>query len=504
MKALLIDFNNDISSIGVRYISSYLKKGGHEIYILFLPLDARKDSLASYRFTKFENEDEIKEIKNLVKSIGPELIGISLMTHFFDRAVNLTKILKNEFKIPMIWGGVHASISPAECLNHADIVCVGEGEEAVLDLANKIENKKDYFSTKSLWFKQNGKTIKNPVRPLAEDLDKYPFPDYELENQYILHKSKVEKMNLNLFKIYSSDYLSSKGTYRIICSRGCPFRCTYCYNSIFWNLYPNKGKYNRRRSVENIIKELEWVKNNIKFIDFVRIMDDSFIATSEEWVTNFCGEYKKRINLPISCLVNPQTINQKKVDLLWSAGLKHVQMGIESSERVNRDVYKRSTTDDQIIQVTKILNSKKGLICDYDLIVDNPYETREDKINKIKLFLKVPKPYILGLYSLILYPHSPLYEMAKKDGKLYSKNTEYSKNMSSIGKEYLNTLLLLTPYLPHFMTRYFLEKNDIFHSFLLNSIKHLMYGVVFKLPPPIKKIIKNIFSAIYSIQRKKV
>jgi radical SAM superfamily enzyme YgiQ (UPF0313 family) len=489
MKALLIDFNHDVSSIGIRYISSYLKKNGHEVSILFLPIQMGESTRGSDRHEHVESDDEIKQIIHLIRDLNPGLIGLSMMTHFFHRAVKLTKAIKEEFKIPVIFGGVHPSISPDECIEHADLVCVGEGEETFLDLANKIEKNEPYDSLQSLWVKKDGRIIKNLVRPLTEDLDKYPFPDYELKTQYILDEGSVKKMSMDLLKKYLADYLNTKGIYRIICSRGCPFSCTYCYNSIFWNLYPNKGKYNRRRSVNNVIAELEWIKKNFDFVKLIRIVDDSFIATTEEWIRDFSRQYKEKINLPLSCLINPQTINKQKIDYLCDAGLAHVQMGIESTERVNKEVYKRNTSNEQIINVTKILSDKKDLICEYDLIVDNLYETREDLINKIKLVLEISKPYILGLYSLILYPHSPLYEKAKKDGKLDAKHTRYSKNMSSINNNYFNSLLLLSPYLPKKIAYFFLKNDDVARRVMVRSIRHA-YELSLKSPLPIKNFLK--------------
>lgn len=483
MKILIIDFNTDISSIGIRIISSYLRENGHKTNLLFLPKISREDRVQN-KFAHKEDKEELELIADFIKKSNPGIISMSLMTNFFHRAVELTNILKKDVDVPIVWGGVHVTISPEECLKYADIVCIGEGEETFLELANKIEAKQDYNKVQGIWLKNKGGIIKNPVRALVEDLDKYPIPDYDLNAHYILHNGKIRTMNEDLVRIYSSKYLD-KEAYRIITSRGCPFSCSYCYNSILRDLYPNKERYHRRRSVANIIKELEWAKSKFSFVKLIRIMDDSFMATNEEWIKEFSYEYKKRIGLPISCLINPQTVTEKKAAYLKSAGLVHIQMGIESYEKINREVYNRYTTDKQILDITQLL---KGIVCEYDFIIDNPYETKEDKINKIKLLLKIPKPYILALYSLTLYPHTPLYERAEADKKLYSGNADYNKNMSYVNNEYLNSLLLLTPHLPSKLIDNFLRKDDIFHKFIVGIIR-LNYEFAIRLPAPVKKIL---------------
>ena len=289
MKTLIIDFNKDTSSIGVRLISAYLKKNGHDVSILFLPFGSYDESEKFETFTWKENEGAYNQIVKFVGEMKPEFITMSLMTHFFERARELTKILKREFNIPILWGGIHPSIDPEESIKYADMVCVGEGEEPLLELANKFDKGENYLDTKSIWYKKDNKVIKNMVAPLKDDLDSHPYPDYELDTHYILdyEDDTLKKMDMDLLQKNLSYYLSDGATYRLITSRGCPFRCTYCYNSHFWNLYPNKGKYNRRRSVQHAIGELMWVKENLKFVKLIRIMDDSFIATTMDWVKDF-------------------------------------------------------------------------------------------------------------------------------------------------------------------------------------------------------------------------
>ena len=166
-------------------------------------------------------------------------------------------------------------------------------------------------------------------------------------------------------------------------------------------------------------------------------------------------------------------------------------MGIESTERVNKELYKRPQTDSKVIEVTKILNSHKGLTCDYDIIIDNPYETKEDVKNKIRLISNIPKPFILGVCSLILYPHTDLYTKAKADGMLDEHNGNVIKNMSFVNKKYFNSLLIMTPYLPKKIVDFFLENDGRVGEVMVRSIRQL-YEISLNLPLPIKRLISKV------------
>ena len=137
MKVTLISPYLDIKSFGLRTLSACLKKEGHDVQLIFLP-------------RPFTERYEDKTLNEVVKiSSGAALIGISLMTNFFDNAVQISQILRKSLDIPILWGGIHPTIRPQECLNYADLVCIGEGEEAVTELARKMEGGQGYHKDDS-------------------------------------------------------------------------------------------------------------------------------------------------------------------------------------------------------------------------------------------------------------------------------------------------------------------------------------------------------------------
>src|SRR3990172_535554 len=165
MKITLISPYPDITAFGIRTISAYLKEKGHKTKLLFLP-DPRRDNIISWG--KRYDEDVLDDIIPLCDD--SDIIGITLMTNFFDNAVEITRKIKSKLDKPILWGGVHPTVRPEECLEYADIVCIGDGEDSVCDLLDKMDRRESYEDIRNLWFKREGRVIKNQVRPLNPDL----------------------------------------------------------------------------------------------------------------------------------------------------------------------------------------------------------------------------------------------------------------------------------------------------------------------------------------------
>jgi len=445
MRVTLISPYPDITAFGIRTMSAYLKQHGHKTQIIFMP-DPFGDNLL-YGVQRYEDHilDELITLCN-----SSDLIGITLMTNFFDNAVQITTVLKKAFDIPVIWGGVHPTIRPDESLEYADMVCIGDGEDPILDLVNKMADGDDYFNTANLWVKCNGSIIKNPVRPLPKDIDIFPLPDYSLEDHHILFDGHIRPLTTEITRVCLergtvSHYLKKIG-YQTMTGRGCPHKCTYCINDTIKNLYAGQA-YLRWRSIEHVIGELLWVKEHMPYVEYVWISDDSFFARSPKNLEVFCNEYTEKIGLPFSCLGSPLTVNEEKMKLLVDAGLIYIQLGIESGSRTIQELFNRKNMSNQVMMKAIMTINKytdKMFPPTYDFILDVPYETDEDKIESLRFIAEIPKPFRLQPFSLVLYPGTKLYQMAKADGFIKDDRLEiYSKSYVMRKPNYLNLLMSL-------------------------------------------------------------
>lgn len=472
MKITLISPYSDITAYGVRNISAFVKKEGFDAQMLFMSdkeFDSKAKSGSIYQY----DENILRQVVEL--SAGSDLIGISLFTCHFDRAVQLTKYIKQSLKVPVMWGGIHPTIKPEESLNYCDIVCLAEGEEAVAELLHKMKNKEDYFNTKNLCFKKDGNIIKNPIRNIKEDLDSFPFPDYSTENHKILDNTLKKFIPLDKAayeRFFFSDPLSHKPAYMTMTTRGCPHKCSYCMS--FRGLYDGQ-KYLRRRSPKHIIEELITIKKNFDFIEGIMISDDSFFVMPARDMKEFSELYKEKIALPFRCLGSPSTITEEKLSYLVDAGLYEMQMGIETASEQTKKLYNRHTSNDIVLGAAKIINKfNSKLVAIYDVILDNPYETKENIIETLEFLLKVPRPFHLQFFSLIFFPGTELYNKAKKDGIITDEGRDvYRKQFQFIQVRYLNLMFYLFNYgVPNSIIRFLLNKHmvNIFERESMNSV----------------------------------
>lgn len=432
MKILLISPYLKIKGIGLRILSSCLKQEGHEVAIVYL---SNRDHTIPY------SDEILDQVGELAKDY--DLIGISLMTNIFNSAVQLTTKIREVTDAPVVWGGVHVTIRPQECLEHADMACVGEGEESFLEVVQKMEKGEDYTDTLGFGFRKGDEIVVNPTRNLYKSLDDLPFPDYDFENHFILQKEKLVRMDEKLF------IRVMNGRYSFMSSRGCPYSCTYCSYKTIRGMFPD-DKVLRKRTIDNVIEELVTIRDRFPFIKEFSSHDDAFFSLSKREITEFCEKYSSILAMPLSVSgANPLSMKRDKMEMLVNAGMKEIRMGIQSGSEETNKLYERGHTNEKVYNAVSIINEFKDKIQvpRFDIILNNPYENEEQVIESLTFLATLPAPFRLSLYSLVLYPGTALYEKAKLDGfvgdeqeEIYNKIYKYS---GSDEKSYLNDLFIL-------------------------------------------------------------
>ena len=480
MKVTFISLGLSTDAIGIRILSSLLKKNGYESQLIFLPTvdDLKRKAInTNYKY----DEDVVNNIIGLCdESI---LIGISLMTHHYAIALELTRRIKNSISAPVIWGGIHPTVCPTECLETADFVCVGEAESALIELVRRISKGEDVSTIQGIWLKKNGQVLNNGVGELARDLDGLPFPDYSFNDHHLLIQNKIAPMTsenwrqhlLKFFPPYNNTH-SNDPAYQVLSARGCPFNCTFCGENPLSN-YIYGHNYFRKRSIKNLIEELIWAKSTFPFIGEICFCDDSFASRNIAEIEAFNNLYKEKVALPFYILVSPANVTKKKFDLLVDAGLTNVGMGIQSGSKRIIEIYNRQRVGsvEQSMKAAEIINSYKDrLLPYYDFIIENPYETKEDLLDTVRLLIKLPRPYVTRIYSLSIFPGTELYKKVSADGIFFVDSCEQTFGQRHQGG-YLNFLIDMNKYripqkvLQVFVSRpflYFLNRDSMDRFFL--------------------------------------
>ena len=369
-----------MSSDGSRLISALLKQSGYSVTNIFL---ARSNPF-NYEKSELMMLNPILETTQLV------LIGV--YSSYVLRAIDITKYIKRTFpEIKIVWGGPHCIAAPEMALEFADGVCFSEGDQAVIAFVDKMAADEDYSDIPNMAFRKGDKNIINKVLPPFKELDSLPFYDYDFNDSYLLDEQLVP-LNKEIMKERFAYYPFYEPTFYFLSSRGCPNKCTYCNNSRYISMFGKNAI--RFHSVDRIFSELEMYLKKLDFFKYVLIADDDFFMRPLDQIEDFAKQYKEKIGIPLGVAVSPNTYSSKKMRLLVDAGLRFIQMGVQTgSQRVLDDVFKRNTNVKKTRSVIRELTEyKKSDNIDLlvDFIIDNPYETREDVFLTYQSLLELP------------------------------------------------------------------------------------------------------------------
>lgn len=395
MNVSLISVDNTATANGVRALSSYLKKHGMSTRLILLRSGYDKCS-----------RQVLEAVKEAISGSG--LIGISSMTAYYPIAVQLNRYLKGQ-STPVVLGGIHATVDPENCLKDFPVICVGEGEGAFLELADNIKLGKPIENIPNIYSRSDRNIRRNPPRPIVKNLDDLPFPDYDMEHQYIQRGNK-------LLPIDPEEDIEE--AFVVMGSRGCPHNCSYCCNSKLQSIYGLRNSERVRPcSVDYLIGHLEYALRKLPRIKRFWLEDDTFFYRDLDEIAKFSSRYSEAIKKPFEMLCSPETFDAKKLDLLVDSGLSKLILGIQSgSKRINNKIYNRFYDRKRILEIADYIKRCKNLGIYYDFIGLNPYEEEEDIIASIELLRDLPAPFNVYINSLAFYPGTRLYEKAKKDG----------------------------------------------------------------------------------------
>ena len=471
---LLISLQDDLDVIGLRSIHYQLLKHDFNSNMLFVPGSSRA---AMYNV-----------VCSLVETLSPLFIGISLMSTEYDRAVHMTRVLKAcHMSIPILWGGIHPTIAPETCVDHADFVCIGEGERFIVDFASALVNGTGLEATGNLCFRKDGQIIRNPLYPLIKDLDALPSSEHFPRNSYVLHRGTITPLNIQIFRKYAR---YSGTTYSIMTSRGCPFSCTYCCNNALATIYGARKV--RFRDIHAVIDELKKAVTEYPFIEYMNFHDDCFLSRNDEEIEQFCHLYEVEIKRPFIVRCIPTFITERKIALLQSAGLAWISLGLESgSDYVCHEVYKRRSSKQDFLKAARAVR-KQDVAAFYDVILDNPFETDEDRIETVLTLIETPKPFYPQFYSLSLYPGTELRSRALEQG--FIQGEEYqTKNYLQYSNTNINNLVRLATFIPSGWMNFLLKLyrcNPASPWFKLNVIVARLFTIAFAEPLTYLKIIR--------------
>ncbi|MFH1368236.1 MAG: radical SAM protein [Elusimicrobiota bacterium] len=339
----------------------------------------------------------VESIRNLKKD-DYLFVGITMLTgKMISTGLRIAKLIKEyDSGIPIVLGGVHPSVLPEQSLQneYIDIVVIGEGEETVKDLADTLLNKKDLSCVKGIAYKnKEGNTVINPSRDYID----------------------MDTLDIDLpYHLLGTKFLKSS-VLPVHTSRGCPYRCSFCYSTYF-----NKRKY-RTKSSERVAEEIEFLYKNYNIRNFNFDYEDEFFIDPARVLSIFESVKRKGLNIRWTSFCRFDSFDKAYAKygeafpkLLKESGCYYMGFGAESgSQRMLNEVIKKDITVEQIVRTTGVL-SKYGIAHRLVFINCFPTETTEDINATCKLIneLSENNKYIfIGIVNLMPLPGTPIFDL---------------------------------------------------------------------------------------------
>jgi len=415
MKIAFLMLGEDVSCIGAFRVAAVIKKIETNTDAYFI-IPNNERSLATYLNPNKQNptlslsEDAEIIAKNLA---GYDMVCFSCMSIAINYAVEISEKLKECYGVGVftLLGGVHARLFPNEAIEHFDAICTGEGEKPARQLIEAFREGRDFYRTKGLWFKKDGGIIKNPPETLNshEELNEFQA-GYNLFDCWIYDIKKKK-----FVKFGRGHHLKFVGLqYSTMWTLGCPFACTYCSHSGFTEADKGNRKL-RYPDPEAVIREIEQELALRPYVRYIAFLDDNLTTLPFDVLKEFFVLYKARINLPFSVHgIHPKTIKKEKMELLAAHGMMRSKLGIESGCEKTLKQYGRNMSIQTIRDAVEISTAiqrkyRRHMIPpDFDVITDNPTETREDIVTSLRLYNSFDRPFTFNVFSLRKFPGTKL------------------------------------------------------------------------------------------------
>jgi radical SAM superfamily enzyme YgiQ (UPF0313 family) len=293
-------------------------------------------------------------------AFDPDLVGFTAMTNNYRSVEELLPLLKQRLSCPIVLGGPHATLFPKRLVAnpHIDYVVYGEGEETMRELVSAFQEHgprpplERLGQILGLCFEDHGQAICNPPRPLIEDLDALPFPARHL-------------LDLSRYPLYTS---SGEPMVTVLSSRGCPYRCSYCYKGIL-------GRSYRQRSPDDVMAEIHHLMEAFDYRAFYFI-DDLFTFDNARLEALTDCIIEEGLDIRWQCLARVDTVDRHLLNKMYEAGCREIHYGVESGNpQILRELGKGITLDE--VREATTWTTQVGILAKGYFMLGLPGDTEE-------------------------------------------------------------------------------------------------------------------------------
>lgn len=366
------------------FLSFVLKKEGFQIRVLHI------------------HEEQIDaSVKEIIKH-KPLFVGFSVFTGIYTLyAAQMSQQIKTLApEIPIVWGGVHPSLLPEQCIQekYINYLITFEGEEAIVEFAHALQKDKSIKDILNVAYKDANGTHINPKRPLIKDLDAYrlDFDAVNIEDYIIKNKEIIDNKEVMLRTI---------GYYG---SRGCVFDCAFCYNLQYF------GKKWRAYSTKIVLEDIKYLQDRYG-INEIMFWDDHFFVNRFRALDILKALHQMGI-YGTGSDIRFDSFNETYLQELKKYNVRYFLIGAESgSDRILKLINKGFNTAYMWKKIE--LLAKYDIPTQYSFIAGLPTETKQEFYNTIDFMYKIYTIHKTGSFTFGIYMPYP-------GGKLFTKAVE--------------------------------------------------------------------------------
>lgn len=390
------------SPLGLLYMGAVLKEAGYDVDVLDSPCEGYYNTKIDGDYLTYGLSDE--EFVKRVREYDPDIVAVSSMFSAHQKnAIHHCDLIKSVNKdIIVVLGGIHPSLAPKESAinDSVDYVVISEGEFRFLKLIKALEEGKE-LDFDGVAYKKDGEAIVNPMTTRIDDLNSLPLPARDL-----IDMEKYIKIGVPY-----APFPRKERAAQIMTSRGCPFNCVFCSTVNYW------GRKFRKRSVDNIMKEVDELVNKYK-IEEIQFSDDNMTVDRERAMELF--RRLKKYNLswctPHGLMV--QTLDEEMIKLMAESGAYQLTFAIESgSRRVLKEIIHKPVPEKDVMRKLVDACHKYDIQVHGMFVVGFPGENKEEVMETLNY------PFDVGFDSVSFFivnpiPGSELYNLCKGKGYL--------------------------------------------------------------------------------------
>jgi anaerobic magnesium-protoporphyrin IX monomethyl ester cyclase len=342
-----------------------------------------------------------------IKETAPDLIGLSSMSIEYSQSSHkLTALIKKELpEITIVMGGAYPTLLPEVVFKdkNIDYLVLAEGEIRFPKLLDSLNNGLDTDKLDGIASRKNDKPIINAPIGYENDLDKIPYPAYELVN-YEDYSTKN-----NQYSLYNNPRYLPYGV--TITSRGCPFKCVFCSSKDIM------GRTVRNRSAENVLKEIDWLVKEYGIREVI-FLDDNLFLNKERIKAILNGLIERNYDLHWKAINVPAfSLNDELMGLMKKSGCYQVSLPIESgNEHVLKNIIRKPLNLKKACEVIDLAKKYEfeTIAC---FVIGLPGETWDQILDSVNFADKINVDWVVFNIATPL-PNTELYDIAKKGGYL--------------------------------------------------------------------------------------